>query len=315
MNGVLLLNLRWAEAWAVLGYITVLATLAGFASKFWWVLELASHFRFQYFIVLTLLTFGLAAAGRYKTSLVFLLGSALNLLVIAPSYVSSGDSSTGVMPLRVMSLNVQRSNESYAEVIGIIQRHSPDLVVLQEVNPKWLRELSSLNKHYPYVIEEARNNNFGIALLSKFPLTSGEVLFFGDRRFPSILADVAIDNKRITILGTHPPPPTGAFYADLRNTQLAAIPRARQRANGPFILLGDLNTSPWSHHFVRLLEKAGLHSASRGYGVLPTWPAQLFPIGIPIDHCLHSDGIKVADFKVGERVGSDHLPIIVDFMI
>lgn len=315
MNAVFRLDLRWSSAWVLLGYLTVLATLAGFASRLWWVLELASHFRFQYLIILAGLTFGLAATRRYKSSLIFLLGSALNLAVIAPSYMSGSDSSAAELPLRVMSLNVQRSNQNYAEVRHIIERHSPDLIVLQEVDIGWLRELSGLSKQYPYTINEARNTNFGIALFSKFALQKADIVYLSDARYPSILADVAIDDRRITILGTHPPPPTGAFYAQLRNTQLTAIVRARQRANGPFLLLGDLNTSPWSYHFIRLLEEADLHSAARGYGVLPTWPAQLFPMGIPIDHCLHSEGIKVVDFRLGERVGSDHLPIFVDLMI
>ncbi len=315
MNAVFPLELRWSDAWILLGYITVLATLAGFASRFWWVLELASHFRLQYLIILTGLTVAFAVTGHHKSSLIFLLGSALNLAVIFPSYVGGSNASAADLPLRVMALNVQRSNQNYAQVKRIIAQHSPDLIVLQEVDAAWLHELSVLNKQYPYTINEARNTNFGIALFSKFALQKADVVYLSDVRFPSLLAEVAIGERRITILGTHPPPPKGAFYAQLRNNQLAAIVRARQRANGPFLLLGDLNTSPWSYHFISLLEEAGLYSAARGYGVLPTWPAQLFPIGIPIDHCLHSEEIKVVDFRLGEQVGSDHLPIVVDLMV
>ena len=39
------------------------------------------------------------------------------------------------------------------------------------------------------------------------------------------------------------------------------------------------------------------------------------PLGIPIDQCLVSRGIQVANVRTGNDVGSDHLPLIVDLAI
>jgi len=36
---------------------------------------------------------------------------------------------------------------------------------------------------------------------------------------------------------------------------------------------------------------------------------------IPIDHCLVSRGIRVVKAQAGERIGSDHLPLIVELEI
>jgi endonuclease/exonuclease/phosphatase (EEP) superfamily protein YafD len=42
---------------------------------------------------------------------------------------------------------------------------------------------------------------------------------------------------------------------------------------------------------------------------------QYFLMRIPIDHCLFSPGIRILSKEVGPRVGSDHFPVIVDFLI
>jgi endonuclease/exonuclease/phosphatase (EEP) superfamily protein YafD len=36
---------------------------------------------------------------------------------------------------------------------------------------------------------------------------------------------------------------------------------------------------------------------------------------IPIDHCLVSPSVAIVDRRVGPPVGSDHLPVFVDFAI
>ena len=35
----------------------------------------------------------------------------------------------------------------------------------------------------------------------------------------------------------------------------------------------------------------------------------------PIDHCLVSSEIQVQNFKLGQAIGSDHLPIIAELLI
>jgi endonuclease/exonuclease/phosphatase (EEP) superfamily protein YafD len=51
-----------------------------------------------------------------------------------------------------------------------------------------------------------------------------------------------------------------------------------------------------------------------GFGLLPSWPTFLFFkwLMLPLDHCLVSNDIRVADARTGEPIGSDHLPLIVE---
>jgi len=76
--------------------------------------------------------------------------------------------------------------------------------------------------------------------------------------------------------------------------------------------VGDLNVTPFSPHFQRLLHAGGLHRCVPDGELTPTWPARFPPLFIQIDHCLATAGVQAWNFEVGEYVGSDHYPISID---
>jgi endonuclease/exonuclease/phosphatase (EEP) superfamily protein YafD len=107
--------------------------------------------------------------------------------------------------------------------------------------------------------------------------------------------------------------PTGPGRAALRNRQLGKIAkRLREDTSAERILVGDLNSTPWSPYYSDLVSVAALKNAAHGFGYHATWPATLRLFGIPIDHCLVSGGLRVRSFRTGRDFGSDHLPLIVD---
>jgi endonuclease/exonuclease/phosphatase family metal-dependent hydrolase len=81
------------------------------------------------------------------------------------------------------------------------------------------------------------------------------------------------------------------------------------------VVLGDLNATPWSPYFRNLERAASLRDTGRRSGWRPTWPSALPPLWIPLDHCLVSKEIPYASRTVGNYVGSDHFPIIVDVVL
>jgi endonuclease/exonuclease/phosphatase (EEP) superfamily protein YafD len=260
---------------------------------------------------------GLALARRYKISLLLLLAAALNLHAVLPSFMQAQAGTVQAGPsLRALSLNVRKENSSYEQVARILQHHAPNFFVLQEVNDAWLDALEDLRSMYPYSIEHPREDAFGMALFSKAPLKQSQIVYPADSEIPALIATIPVAGSTLTILAMHPPPPTREGTAKLRNAQLAGIPEMLDAFEGPVVVMGDLNISPWSYYFERLLTQTGLESSSRGRGVLPTWPAGLItPLRIPIDHFLHSKEIEVVSSVVGDDVGSDHLPVIVDFKL
>jgi len=132
---------------------------------------------------------------------------------------------------------------------------------------------------------------------------------------PSVFAFIQVGRKRMAFLGTHPLPPANRDYAHHRNNQLEQIPASLEHIRDPVLLMGDLNTTPWSYVFKDLLRRTGLHNSLIGRGIQPSWPAPYPPLLIPLDHVLTSRDIIIHNRFTGPATGSDHYPVIVDFSI
>jgi endonuclease/exonuclease/phosphatase (EEP) superfamily protein YafD len=214
-----------------------------------------------------------------------------------------------------MNLNVLVSNPQYPQAAKVIRQYNPDIVALEEINQAWITGLAPVLKDYPYQKNVPLENAFGIGLYSKFPLSDVQVKAFGNpygaQQLPSITAKVHIlKTETFTIVVTHPLPPMAGF--SVRNSQLADIALQRTSFGRDWILTGDLNTSPWSPYFVKLIQQTGLRDSQLGFGVQPSWPVDSLLFRIPIDHVLVSERFVVLNRELGPNTGSDHLPVIVE---
>ena len=62
-----------------------------------------------------------------------------------------------------------------------------------------------------------RQDNFGIALYSKYPFVRSEIRQVGEADIPSVIAELELPEGRLTVIGTHALPPGGADNSRLRN--------------------------------------------------------------------------------------------------
>ncbi len=187
----------------------------------------------------------------------------------------------------------------------------PDILILQEVNKAWVAKIEEIENVLPYKFIRSREDNFGIAVYSQYPFDSSEVIYPGTSDIPSIKAVFSIEQKKISLITSHPLPPVTNNHYKSRNSQLEARSQISKEVETPLILIGDLNLTMWSSNYKILEEYSTLLNTRKGYGILPTWPANNPLFMIPIDHCLVSSEFVVLDMLVAENIGSDHLPIIV----
>lgn len=292
-------------------YMTIITGIS-FLGRWVWIFDLFSHFRVQIF-QLCLVLIGIALWRRKnKQAAVLALLACLNYAAVLPFYFGKPAPASGPT-VRAMLMNLNAANGNTAQVLAAIQEMKPDILLLEEVTTKWSSELSGLD--YPYRVADIRNDCFGIMLLSKVPLSYTNVVQIGEANVPSILATAHVAQGEISIIGTHPLPPISAVYSKHRNNQLAALSQFVRDQKKPVLLIGDLNISPWSPHFTRLLKNSGLKNSMKGFGFQPSWPANNRFLRIPIDHMLYTSGIVIRNRVVGTDVGSDHLPVIVDFSL
>lgn len=298
------------------GVVGSIATVFSFLGSLGWFLDLFSHFRVQYFLGLTVVALLLLIPRQRKASACFGLVAVVNLCTILPLYWGrSGETASTATVYRAVLINVNTRFGNVNRVTEIIHEYDPDIVVLEEVSARWVSGLQGLSSSYAYSKIESREDNFGIALYSKLPFDQCDIVYIGEAEIPSVVAEIKTPSGRLRVIATHPLPPTGARYSLFRNSQLAAIPEVVKQSKSPVLLLGDLNVTPWSPHFKRLLTVTELRDSSQGRGVQPTWPTNNPLFLIPIDHCLHSPDITIERKEIGPSVGSDHYPIVVDFVI
>jgi endonuclease/exonuclease/phosphatase (EEP) superfamily protein YafD len=100
--------------------------------------------------------------------------------------------------------------------------------------------------------------------------------------------------------------------AAARNQQLAQLAANGAAVEGPLIVAGDFNTTPYSPYFTDWLESAGLTDSRRGRTLSTSWPTMLRWAGIPIDHVAVNDGFTIISHRRLPNFESDHFGALVE---
>lgn len=269
----------------------------------YWLTDLAAHWQALYAITLVVTVVALVGLARDLRWLVLLPAVLLPWLGTAPALAAA--EGTPTRQLGVIAANLHFANSDLRPLRALAEGDAADLVFLAEIGPGAARELASWSA-WPHQVRLPRNDPFGLALVSKHPIT-GLKLEESPSGVPLLRATIDWYGTTIVVSVIHPMPPLSAAFARERDQVLAQEAAQHARHGRPALMAGDFNASPWSGAFTALA-RSGFRRAS---GTLPgTWPAGMHWAGIPIDHVLASPHWALVETRVGPDIGSDHRPVI-----
>src|SRR5262249_31120253 len=185
-------GLRRFDGLVMLGVVATAAAFGlGTLGHARWEADLFSHFRVQYALALLLACAYLLVRRRWLFLLPSLLLLAYTGWPVEAYFLPRAAASTGhdKGQLRLMSLNVEASNDRADLVSTAIVQANPDVVFLPEATSAWADALAPLRARYPYGTAGGGDGPFSLLLLSRLPLRDLQVIrLAGDR--PAVVARV-----------------------------------------------------------------------------------------------------------------------------
>lgn len=274
-----------------------------------WIANLFTQFVLQYsFFFLLVLIYALWKRPKSVLSLLSLTGLLFNLILILPLHLpnktnkpSSGET------IEVLSINLWSQNKEVDAVKKLIKEYDADIVLLLEYTPSWNNALGYLKREYTHQSKQVRSDNFGMAILSKLPMEAD--LKVDD--VPSVNASINLGSSSFHLLARHPRPPLSPSNYQEQKEVFSRIEAWVNNTDLPVIVAGDLNSNSFSSHYNELLQNTRLVDSRKGFGLQPTWPASLGPLGITLDHFLVTENWEIEERKVLNKIGSDHTPIYI----
>jgi len=302
-----------------LGSLSVLvAGAATFLARSNWIADLAANLRVQLVIAGCGAMIVAAVAKRYKWMALQSMMICVHLpwLLDVPLRAERGTGSA--LSLTVTAVNVYINNRDHDRIATVLSEAQADIIAVFEINETLFDHLQNeLAGSHPYIEARPLPHPFGVVVFSRYPLSDVNTVGL-DSTGGSILVTVDINGHPYRIAAVHPTSPMSARNFEGRHDHLAQVQTditewQQEHPDEAVVMIGDFNLTPWSPHFVDLLETTGLQHVAEGTGMEPSWYAlPVFPFGLALDHCLINDRLKLESYHFGPSVHSDHRVLTVE---
>lgn len=298
----------------ICGPLLIVSGMASLTPQFGWLFDLLSHFRVQF----AWLNIGWGLVGVLTGQLWLGPLNAIAGIIILGSLLpfrrkASEDAEERT---KLVLFNVRMRNRSYHRTLEFVLAEGPDLVGLVEVDQQWLDAMVPLHGVFPHVAAMPHPSSYGLALYSRYPIRSWHPSRVREADVAHMEADVELPGGLLRILFAHLPPPFSPRERKKRDEKLARLGEIAVAYQGPTLLMGDFNASPWTPCLRAVERSTGMANFRRGKGLFATWPSMFLPGRIPIDQILGStDSLTFGRVKVGPDLGSDHLPIALSLSL
>ncbi len=284
-------------------------TLLSLVARRRWPLELIQHFRPQMIVaggVVALLCLWLEPSWGWAaiaTGFVLINVAALP----SPPFIKLDASSAGQPGLTIVWANVWTKDAPLKATLDWAKGQNADVILIGEF-PRGMSPEDVLAEDYPHRIAgppqpvgqimSTRVAMFSRVAISEAAIHAGP----GPNERSWVMARVALDGRELSVIAMHPVPPNSVKLTAERDRQIGML---AGHARGAFVIAGDFNATPWTPAFADIPGRR-----IGAYLLAPTWLSGLPLLGLPIDHLMASEGLRVSRYEVGPALGSDHRAVL-----
>jgi endonuclease/exonuclease/phosphatase (EEP) superfamily protein YafD len=311
----------------VFGIIAVLMTLIPLiAADFWWI-RIFDYLHIQ----LTLLTltaiaayfirFDIKRVEDYVFMIVLLCCFLFQVIKIYPYFphdnyeVGEVTEENFTNKFSLYAANVLQKNKNPKKLIADIKKQNPDVLLFTETNTRWKEDLSVITDTYPYKIEVPLDNTYGMLFYSRLKLKNPQISYLVDDSIPSIHSVLELrSGKDIMFHAIHPTPPMPQHNpsSTARDAEMMKIAFMAKDSRLPVVVAGDFNDVAWSATTALFQNVGGLLNTRVGRGFYNSFDATSSIMRWSLDHIFVTEEFRVADFKLGSDIDSDHFPIYIE---
>jgi len=281
--------------------------------RFYWLMDLISHFRPQYFVLIALLMPVIFLMKDKRIAAFAASALVINAVEIVPFYLPKPHAQELVASskLKVLTLNVNYQNKDFDKIFACINEFKPDLFAVEELTPALDKQLKEHLSAYSFSCSLPQVDPFGIGIYSRLPLANAHVEYFQPHK-PTVVGEVNFAGKNVYVVATHPTTPLRQALAAENKAQLLAISDSIKKKGETAVLVGDLNATSWCSAYKDAIACGHLIDTAKGYGLQISWLRSFPPLSLAIDHCLTTPDLVTDARMIGPDIGSDHWPLYVE---
>lgn len=248
------------------------------------------------------------------------LPASIAALIVGASIVRSSDATSPANGFRlsVYQHNIYVENTVFERVVETVERTDPDIIALVEARDSTLAPFEArLAERWPYTAgpRSVKQSYARLRLFSKYEII-GYTVQKRDYEPATLNAQLKTPAGEITVLIAHFTRPWPFKPPESQMRHYRALEDILRDINGPAVLLGDFNSTPWGRIGRPLQTDHGFQLANQP--AIGTWPGRvniddmMDTVGlprfatIPIDLAFCRGGAVCTAHRVGENLGSDH---------
>jgi endonuclease/exonuclease/phosphatase family metal-dependent hydrolase len=228
--------------------------------------------------------------------------------------------------VKIATFNVNYRNAKVEETVKLIEKHDPDVILLQETTPAFEKAAAKLfsdaYKHTWYTNDEHPAGGYGV--VSKVPLQNRTFLKKSEGQFGTQVFDVKIGHSTIRLMNIHLNParmPASGRRADALHAMLTNNPiqvaeieaiTGKVEKTTPTVIAGDLNSFASMGAYKTLTRLKGFTDAHLSIepkaNSITTWKGRLRDevVHRRLDYVFHNAFFETKTFEVVANQLSDH---------